>query len=54
MNNDLNRALMHTEEVIRRTEKIRLLFRQVEQCLHVVNDQLEVINDSTHRMGIDR
>ena len=54
MNNDLNRAIMHTEDVLRRTEKIRRLFRQVEQCMQVIHDQQNAIDHSAERMGVKR
>ena len=54
MNNDLNRALMHTENVIRRAENLRRLFRQIDQCLSVAQDQLIAIDHSAERMGVKR
>lgn len=52
MNTDVNRAVMHTEEVIARIRKLVALYAQVNRELSVVADQLAAIDRSAERMGV--
>ena len=52
MNPDLNRAVMYSEDALTRIRKITLLFRQIEQCASVIQDQLNAIDHDAKRMGV--
>ena len=54
MNVDINRALMHTQDTIRRVDKIVVLFAQVQRELSVVDDQLEAIKLQAQNYGLYR
>ena len=54
MNADVNRALMHTEEVIRRSRKVIELYAQVERELSVAQDQLIAVDHHAARWGVRR